>query len=135
MDKDKKIAVNVPIKFINEESCVGIKISGGIISHIITEIEVFCLPGDIPESLEVDVANLDINQSLRITDVKLPKGVDFVHGGEDKEHDTAIVKCYKPAEEVIEDEVEQTEASAEVAADESNDDKSKEVKDEKETKE
>jgi len=135
VNKNKKIAVNVPIKFINEDSCVGIKISGGIISHIITEIEVSCLPGDIPESLEVDVANLDINQSLRITDVKLPKGVDFVHGGEDKEHDTAIVKCYKPAEEVIEDEVEQTEASAEVAADESNDDKSKEVKDEKETKE
>ena len=41
--------------------------------------------------------------------MKLPKGVDFVHGGEDKEHDTAIVKCYKPVEEVIEDEVEQTE--------------------------
>ena len=135
VDKNKKIAVNVPIKFINEESCVGIKISGGIISHIITEIEVSCLPGDIPESLEVDVVNLDINQNLHITDVKLPKGVELVHGGEDKEHDTAIVKCYRPVEEVIEDEVEQPQETTEVAAKETEDEKSKEVKDEKENKE
>ena len=135
VDKNKKITVNVPVKFINEESCIGIKISGGIISHIVTEIEVSCLPGDIPESLDIDVANLDINQSLHITDVHLPKGVDFVHSGEDKEHDTAIVKCYKPVEEVIEDEVEQTEESTEAAAKDSDDDNSKEVKDEKESKE
>ena len=135
VDKNKKVNVNVPFKFINEDRCVGIKISGGIISHIMTEIEVTCLPKDIPENLEVDVTELDINQSFHITDVKLPEGVDLLHGGEDKEHDTAIVKCYKPAEEVIEEEVAQTEESAEAAAKEPEEDKSKEVKDEKGDKE
>tara|TARA_Y100001949_G_C15912290_1_gene297366 strand:+ start:173 stop:865 length:693 start_codon:yes stop_codon:yes gene_type:complete len=135
VDKNKKVNVNVPFKFINEDKCVGIKISGGIISHIMTEIEVTCLPKDIPENLEVDVTELDINQSLHITDVKLPEGVDLLHGGEDKEHDTAIVKCYKPVEEVIEEEVAQTEESAEAAAKEPEEDKSKEVKDEKGDKE
>ncbi len=132
VDKNKKINVNVPFKFINEEVCVGVKISGGIISHIMTEIEVSCLPGDIPENLEVDVSELDINQSLHITDVKLPEGVDLAHGGEDKEHDTAIVKCYKPVEEVVEEEAsEQSEESAEASAKEATEE---EVKEDKESK-
>ena len=103
LDQNVKITVNVPINFINEDTCVGIKTSGGVISHIITEIEISCLPKDIPENIQVDVQELDINQSIHLTEIKLPDGVEFL-SGTDKDHDSAIVKCYQPVEEVIETE-------------------------------
>jgi len=100
VDQNVKITVNVPINFINEDTCVGIKKSGGVISHIITEIEISCLPKDIPENIQVDVQELDINQSIHLTEIKLPDGVEFL-SGTDKDHDSAVVKCYQPVEEVI----------------------------------
>jgi len=103
VDQNVKITVNVPIKYINEETCVGVKTSGGVISHIITDVEISCLPKDIPENIEVDVQGLDINQSIHLMEINLPNGVEFL-SGTDKDHDSAIVKCYKPVEEVIETE-------------------------------
>ncbi|MBH44577.1 MAG: 50S ribosomal protein L25/general stress protein Ctc [Gammaproteobacteria bacterium] len=102
--QDKKVSVNVPIKFIGEEICVGVKTSGGILSHIITEIQVSCFPKDIPENIEVDVTNLDVGGSIHMTEIKLPSEVELV-GASDKEHDTAIVSCYIAKEEKIEEEV------------------------------
>ena len=61
------------------------------------------MPKDIPENIEVDVQELDINQSIHLTEIKLPTGVEFI-SGTDKDHDSAIVKCYQPVEEVIETE-------------------------------
>ena len=103
VDQNVKITVNVPLNFVNEDTCVGVKTSGGVISHIITDIEISCLPKDIPENIEVDIQQLDINQSIHITEIKLPDGVEFL-SGTDKDHDSAIVKCYQPVEEVIETE-------------------------------
>ena len=114
VDQNVKITVNVPINFINEDTCVGIKKSGGVISHIITEIEISCLPKDIPENIQVDVQELDINQSIHLTEIKLPDGVEFL-SGTDKDHDSAIVKCYKPVEEVIETEAPEAMAEPEDA--------------------
>ena len=134
VDQDVKINVNVPLNYINEDICVGVKVSGGIISHIITDAEITCLPKDIPENIEVDVAQLDINQSLHLTEIKLPDGVELSSGG-DKDHDTAIVKCYKPVEEVIDDTAPEAEGEPEVTSeskdadaekDESDDDAKKE---------
>ncbi|CAI8333404.1 MAG: 50S ribosomal protein L25 [Gammaproteobacteria bacterium] len=102
IDQKVKIHVNVPFKFINEDTCHGVKVDGGKISHIITEIEINCLPKDIPENIVVDIAKLEINQSIHLTEITFPEGVELLAGG-DKDHDTAIVKCYKPVEEVIED--------------------------------
>ncbi len=102
IDQKVKINVTVPFKFINEEICHGVKVDSGKISHIITEIEINCLPKDIPENILVDIAKLEINQSIHLTEITLPEGVELLTGG-DKDHDTAIVKCYKPVEEVIED--------------------------------
>ena len=99
--QDKKITVNVPLKFINEDTCVGVKISGGLISHIITEIEVSCLPKNIPENIEVDISELDIGNSIHLAEISLPEGIELLNAG-DKEHDTALVKCYAPIEEKIE---------------------------------
>ena len=85
-----------------------------MISHIITDIEVSCLPKDIPENIEVDVQALDINQSIHLTEISLPSGVEFL-AGTDKEHDSAIVKCYQPVEEVIETEAPESMAEPEDA--------------------
>ena len=140
VDMNKKINVNVSFRFINEDKCVGIKISGGILSHILNEIEISCLPKDIPENIDVDVTNLDLNQSIHLTEITLPDGVELLHGG-DKEHDTAVVKCYKPVEEVIEEPAEDvgddegtTEDSKDAKANESDssDDKSENKQDNKE---
>ena len=103
VDQNVKITVNVPLNFVNEDTCIGVKTSGGVISHIITDVEISCLPKDIPENIEVDVQELDINQSIHLTEIKLPKGVEFLTSA-DKDHDSAIVKCYQPVEEVIETE-------------------------------
>ena len=123
VDQNVKITVNVPIKYVNEESCVGVKTSGGVISHIITDIEISCLPKDIPENIEVDVQQLDINQSIHLTEIKLPEGVEFL-SGTDKDHDSAIVKCYQPVEEVIETEAPEAMAEPEDAKASKDDDTS-----------
>tara|TARA_Y100000996_G_C22518881_1_gene641606 strand:+ start:57 stop:764 length:708 start_codon:yes stop_codon:yes gene_type:complete len=124
VDMNKKINVNVPFNFINEDKCIGIKISGGILSHILNEIEISCLPKDIPESIDVDVTDLDLNQSIHLSEISLPEGIELIHGG-DKEHDTAVVKCYKPVEEKIEEPIEEVEDDQD-KADESKDAKAKE---------
>lgn len=73
----KKLHTSIPLHFINEEESVGFK-AGGIVSHQINELEVTCLPKDLPEYIEVDVVDLDIGDSLFISDLKLPEGVDSV---------------------------------------------------------
>ena len=121
VDQNVKITVNVPIKYINEETCIGVKTSGGVISHIITDVEISCLPKDIPENIEVDVQELDINQSIHLTEINLPDGVEFL-SGTDKDHDSAIVKCYQPVEEVIETEAPEAMAEPEDAKASKDDD-------------
>ena len=100
IDQNVKIEVNVPIKFINEDICKGVKISGGQLSRIISETVINCFPKDIPEHLEVDVTDLDINHSIHMSEIVLPSGVEIVSASE-KENDTAIIKCYMPAEEEV----------------------------------
>jgi len=121
VDQNVKITVNVPIKYINEETCVGVKTSGGVISHIITDVEISCLPKDIPENIEVDFQELDINQSIHLMEINLPDGVEFL-SGTDKDHDSAIVKCYQPVEEVIETEAPEAMAEPEDAKASKDDD-------------
>ena len=121
VDQNVKITVNVPIKYINEETCVGVKTSGGVLSHIITDVEISCLPKDIPENIEVDDQELDINQSIHLTEINLPDGVEFL-SGTDKDHDSAIVKCYQPVEEVIETEAPEDMAEPEDAKASKDDD-------------
>ena len=121
VDQNVKITVNVPIKYINEETCIGVKTSGGVISHIITDVEISCLPKDIPENIEVDVQGLDINQSIHLMEINLPDGVEFL-SGTDKDHDSAIVKCYQPVEEVIETEAPEAMAEPEDAKASKDDD-------------
>ncbi|OAM52450.1 50S ribosomal protein L25/general stress protein Ctc [Methylovorus sp. MM2] len=81
----EKIHVKVPFHFINAEIAPGVKIGGGIVAHILTEADVSCLPKDLPEFIEIDLANLDAGHSIHLSEIKLPKGAEFVqltHGND-----------------------------------------------------
>ena len=104
----RALTVNVPLHFINEDSCVGVKQEGGIIAHTMTELEITCLPADLPEYLEVDMAEVAMGQSLHISDIKLPEGVESVALSHGEDHDLPIAAVNKPkaaAEEEADEEV------------------------------
>jgi large subunit ribosomal protein L25 len=74
----EKIHVKVPLHFINNDIAPGVKLSHGIVTHIQTEADVSCLAKNLPEFIEVDLANLQAGHSIHLSDLKLPKGVEFV---------------------------------------------------------
>jgi len=113
VDKNKAVIVNVPIMFINEETCVGVKMGGGMISHIQSELEVSCLPKDIPENITVDIAELEIGHSVHLSEIKMPANV-LLATPVDDEHDSPVVSCYEPKAEKAE-EVEAAPADAEAS--------------------
>ena len=81
----QKLTAHVPLHFINEATAVGVKVGGGEISHVISEVEVSCLPKDLPEFIEVDLAKVELGQIVHLSDLKLPKGVELVqlaHGND-----------------------------------------------------
>jgi len=73
--KDKKIHMRVPLHFINAEMSPGVKASGGTINHVMTEIDVLCLPDDLPNYIEVDLSGLELGHSIHISALKVPSGV------------------------------------------------------------
>ncbi len=92
---NEAITVKVPLHFLNEESCYGVKTEGGSINRVETEISISCLPADLPEYIEVDLAELKLGESVHLSEIKLPSGVtstDLAHGDED--HDRAVVAVH-----------------------------------------
>ena len=92
---NKEINVNVPIHFINEDKCIGVKQGGGLISHILNELEIICLPQDLPEFIEVDLENLELGNSIHISQISLPKGVRSLLSQKTSE-DPAVVAVQAP---------------------------------------
>jgi len=95
------IHMKVPLHVIGGDAAPGIKMDGGILSHLMTEIDVTCLPRDLPEYLEIDVSQLGLNESLHLSDLRAPPGVELTglaHGGED----LSIVAIVPPAKEIEE---------------------------------
>jgi large subunit ribosomal protein L25 len=74
----QKMTTSVPLHFINAENSVGVKQQGGEVSHVVSEVEVSCEAKDLPEFIEVDLANVEVGQILHLSDLKLPKGVQLV---------------------------------------------------------
>lgn len=89
------IRVQVPLHFMNEEKCPGVK-EGGVITHNITEVEVSCLPKHLPEYIELDLADLDLDQTVHLTDLKLPEGVELVELMHGDDHDQPVVAIHLP---------------------------------------
>ena len=94
VDAKKEVHVNVPLHFINEDVSVGVKQEGGAISHIVTEVEIVCLPKDIPEFIEVDLSDMHMGQILHLSDLKLPAGVEVLALKQGEEHDTAVATIH-----------------------------------------
>ncbi len=85
IDEDQKITMRVPLHFINEDKCIGVKTGGGVISHVMTELEISCLPRRLPEYINVDIENMNVGESMHLGDITLPPGVEIYalqHGGD-----------------------------------------------------
>ena len=95
INKTTALTIRVPLHFINEDNCVGVKKEGGIISHTMSELEVQCLPKDLPEFIEVDVSELALGPTLHISDIKLPKGVESVALSHGSDHDLPVAAVNK----------------------------------------
>jgi large subunit ribosomal protein L25 len=102
VDASRRIHMKVPLHFINGENSPAVKLAGAIISHVIAELDVSCLPKDLPGFIEVDLSELALNQSIHVTDLKLPGGVTAVsRGGMNPVVATAIIpKIIAEVEEV-----------------------------------
>ncbi len=77
VDQSKKIHMKVPLHFVNAEVSPGVKLSGGIVSHVLTELDISCLPKDLPEFIEVDLIDLSANNSVHLKDLIMPPGVEI----------------------------------------------------------
>ncbi|WP_203301310.1 50S ribosomal protein L25/general stress protein Ctc [Marinobacter sediminum] len=96
VDKDHEIHVNVPLHFINEETAPAIKLHGGVANHQINEVEVICLPQNLPEFIEVDMATVEMDQVVHLSDLKLPKDVKVAALLQGEDHDLPVVAIHKP---------------------------------------
>jgi large subunit ribosomal protein L25 len=84
VDAKQELHIKVPLHFMNQESAPGVKLGGGLVNHVLTELDVTCLPKDLPEFIEVDIGNLKVGQNIHVSELKLPKGVKAVVHGEDQ---------------------------------------------------
>ena len=96
VDDKTALKVNVPIHFLNEENCHGVKMEGGMIQHQATDIEVLCLPADIPEFIEVDMLEVIIGQIIHLSEITLPEGVTSTALSLGEDHDLAIASVIAP---------------------------------------
>lgn len=118
VSEDEEIRVRVPLHFIGEETAPGVKLEHGEVSHMLSDVEVSCLPKDLPEFIEVDISALHLNDSLHLSDLKVPQGVEVVELGYGEEHDYAVVSIHPPR---VEEEEDEDTAAPEPAADEEPD--------------
>ena len=104
IDDKVQIKMNIPIHFINEEKCYGVKMEGGLVQHQATDIEVQCLPGDIPEYVSVDMENVKIGEIVHLSDIILPEGVTSVALALGEDYDLAVASVIAPKGVAIDDE-------------------------------
>ena len=105
VDPDTKISISVPVRFINEDKCVGVKMHGGVVSHLINDIDITCLASNLPEYLEVDVEALDIGDSIFLSALILPEGVEIPSLALGEDRDQAVVSVAEAKVLEIEPEV------------------------------
>ena len=121
INENEKINVKVPFHFANEDTAPGVKIEGGLVSHIMTEIDISCLPKDLPQYIEVDLGELAMGESIHLSEITVPEGVELTSLTD--ENDPAITSISKP-KVVVEEEIvtEASEEGEEVEGSESSDD-------------
>lgn len=128
--EDVEIRVRVPIHFVNEDKAYGVKQEGGVVAHLYNEIEVSCLPKNLPEYIEIDIADLKLDEMIMLSEVKVPDGVEIVELAQGEDNDQPVVGIQRVKAVVIEEE--EAEGEEEVApgevpvAGEEDEDKDKE---------
>ncbi len=101
VDANKKMHIKVPLHFLNQDIAPGVKTGGGKISHVLTDLDIICLPKDLPAFIEVDLAHLELGHSIHLSDLKLPKGVEAAtHGAHTAESVVATVQVPRGAIEI-----------------------------------
>ena len=130
INENEKINVKVPFHFVNEDTAPGVKIEGGLVSHIMTEIDISCLPKDLPQYIEVDLGELAMGESIHLSEITVPEGVELTSLTD--ENDPAITSISKP-KVVVEEEIvaEASEEGEEVEGSESSDDSGNDAGEEK----
>ncbi len=116
VSETETLTVRVPLHFINEERCAGVKQEGGVIAHLMADLEVTCLPKNLPEYIEVDVAALNVGDTIHLGELKMPAGVEIaalLHGGDAEQ---AVVQVNAPRVASAEDEEAEGGESGEGAA-------------------
>ena len=93
------IKVNVPLHFINEDQAPGVTEDKGVVQHALTDLEITCLPGDMPEYIEVDLAGMNIGDNIHLTDLKLPEGVEAIALTHGDEQDLMVASIMPPVKE------------------------------------
>ena len=120
--------VTIPFSFLNEEDCVGVKTEGGVVTKTMRDIEILCSAENIPEIIEVDIAELNLGDSIRLTDLSLPEGSEIP--GLTEETDQMIVSVNAPKavveEEPLEDEVLEGDEDGDEVTDGASDESSEE---------
>ena len=123
VSRKTKLKVVIPVNFINEEECVGIREDGGVVAKAIREIEIMCLAGNIPESIDVDIENLHLGDSIRLTEITLPEGSEVPGLSDETDQMVVSVNAPKAVEEdpIIEEELEDGEEAESGATEEEGD--------------
>ena len=109
VDAKKPVHTNIPLHFINEKTANSVKVLGGHAETHMVDVEVSCLPADLPEFIEVDLQNVELGQTLHLTDIVMPKGVTLLELNKGESHDLAVVTI-KAAKGPKADEAEEEEA-------------------------
>jgi large subunit ribosomal protein L25 len=104
VDATHELHVKVPFHFVNEEIAPGVKLNGGLVNHVMTEIDIQCLASDLPSFIEVDLSALKIGDSIHLSQLKLPKGVKIVHHSADDSVVVGVVGKGGATEEAAEGE-------------------------------
>jgi len=111
--EDQAIKMNVPIHYLGEEEAVGVREDGGTVTKMVNDVEITCLPKDLPEYLELDISHLGLDEMMYITDIKMPEGVEIVGLAQaEEEQAQPIVSIHFIHEEIIEEEVPEEELEA-----------------------
>jgi len=114
---NQKLTTSVPLHFLNEESCPGVK-EGGVVNHGYTTVEISCLPKNLPEYIEIDMADAEMDSILHLSDIKLPKGVEIVELSHGEDHDHAVATIHKARAAVSTDADDAADDSAEDSTEE-----------------
>ena len=94
VDAAQKLVRKVPLHFTNQDACVGVKVGGGEITHFTSEVEIACLPADLPEFIEVDMSNVELGTTLHLSSLKLPKGVEIPVLALGHDHDQPVANVH-----------------------------------------